>query len=101
MAEQRTDLAGSRTDLSGYRSLLARGRTELALIRTGLAFVASGLALARYFGFGYWTLLDGSLMLVGTVATIYGLKWFVRTLRNGRKFQHQLEQLLIAPEERS
>lgn len=99
LAQERNDLATSRSDLSGYRSLLARGRTELAFIRTGLAFVAIGVALVRYFGFGYWTLLDGMLIVVGAIATIFGVTRFAVTRKQQRRFDRKLAHLLtVSPD---
>jgi uncharacterized membrane protein YidH (DUF202 family) len=93
---ERNDLAVGRTDLSSYRSLLARERTELAFIRTGLAFVAIGIALMRYFGFGLWTMLDGSLIGLGAWGSIYGLKRFMATQGHRRRFDRKVEHLLAA-----
>lgn len=61
---------------------------------TGLAFVTIGLALVRYFGFGYWTILDGSLVVLGTVSTVYGLKSFLTSMKYGRQFERLLGHLL-------
>ena len=85
-SEKRNELASIRTALSGYRSVLAKGRTELAFIRTGLAFVALGAGLMRYFGLGPWTVLDGGLLLVGTVMTLRGLRGFTMISKHEKRF---------------
>jgi len=94
LAGERTQMASNRTSLSSYRSLLARGRTELAFIRTGLAFVALGIGLIRYFGFGPWTLLDGTLVVLGALSSIYGTKRFITTIKYERRFSKRLHRFL-------
>ena len=80
--------------MSTYRSVLAKGRTELAFIRTGLGFITLGLSLMRFFGLGPWTFLDGTLVVLGIAATLFGLKGFVMTTRYARKFSDSLPQLV-------
>jgi len=94
LADDRTGLAGNRTDLSCYRSLLARGRTELAFICTGLAFITFGVGLMCAFGFGPWTLLYGTLIVLGAISTVYGLKRFAATSVFERRFSRKLKDFL-------
>ena len=90
MAKERTDMAGSRTGLSSYRSILAKGRTELAFIRTGMAFIALGSGMIRYFGFGLWTVLDGGLIASGIIATLFGIKGYLVTMKYERRYSKKL-----------
>ena len=99
LASERNELAAGRTNLSSYRSLLARGRTELAFIRTGLAFVTIGIGLMRYFGLGYWTILDVSLAVIGAAATIIGSKSFITTVKYKRRFDRKLKDFLLIESE--
>ena len=80
--------------LSTYRSVLAKGRTELAFIRTGLAFIALGLGLMRYFGFGLWTILDGTLVVFGAASTVFGIKNYIVTRNYERIFVKKLSDLI-------
>ncbi len=97
LAQGRNDLAGSRTILSTYRSVLAKGRTDLAIIRTGLASIALGIALIRYFGLGLWTLLDGSLVALGAVVTLFGLRSYIVTRSRERTLSPSIDRLISAP----
>jgi len=94
LAEERNDLANSRTVLSAYRSVLAKGRTELAFIRTGLALIALGLALIRYFGLGLWTILDGTFVVLGVAATLFGVKGYLVTRNHERMFSGKISSII-------
>jgi uncharacterized membrane protein YidH (DUF202 family) len=74
-------LAEEKNRLTNNLIKLAEKRTELAIIRTGVALVALGIALARYFGFGYWTVFDGLLILGGAASAIYSTRSYVLTHR--------------------
>ena len=92
-SEKRTGLAGVRTDLAKHRSfmsekrtmiaqqrtLLAKARTELAFIRTGMAFIALATGFIRYFGIGWWTFLDGGLLVSGVVMVLTGISYYIPT----------------------
>jgi uncharacterized membrane protein YidH (DUF202 family) len=94
LAEERKILATKRTLLSTYRSVLAKGRTELAFIRTGLAFIALGIGLMRYFGLGMWTIVDGSLVVLGAASSIFGIRNYMVTRNYERIFQDKLSRLI-------
>jgi uncharacterized membrane protein YidH (DUF202 family) len=95
LTKERNDLAQSRTGFSRYRSVLAKGRTELAFIRTGLAFVALGIGMMRYFGFGPWTILDASIVVIGAASTIYGSSRFITTVKFQRIFERKMKGFLV------
>ena len=93
MSENRSGLARMRTQvahrgafLSEKRSLmaqqrtfLAKARTELAFMRTGIALVALATGLMRYFGFGWWSVIDGSIGLIGLVMVISAIYYYLPT----------------------
>lgn len=77
LAKLRTWLATRRTQLSQYRTTLAMGRTGLAFMRTGISFISIGLVLVRIFGVGYMSVLQSLLLVVGTIMTVDGIKWYL------------------------
>jgi uncharacterized membrane protein YidH (DUF202 family) len=79
LASDRTDLAEERTVLAGIRTRMARARTGLAFTRTGIAFIGLGIALFRYERIHgvFWTVFDAALILLGLLAIIEGLGWYV------------------------
>ncbi len=79
LARLRTRLAGDRTGLAWYRTSLAKGRTGLALMRTGISFIAISLTLLRIFGFGYLSIIQAPLLLVGIIMAADGLSWYLPT----------------------
>jgi uncharacterized membrane protein YidH (DUF202 family) len=91
MSGGRTSLAQSRTNLSQYRTILAKQRTELSYLRTGAALIALGSFFSRYFGVGYWSIIDVTF-IVGGLASIAGAATlFFRSYRVERKLMHKLE----------
>jgi CheY-like chemotaxis protein len=96
MAENRSGLARMRTLLghrnnflsekrslmAQQRTFLAKARTELAFMRTGVALVVLATGLMRYFGLGWWTAVDGSILLLGLVMVITGIYYYLPTRRN-------------------
>ena len=81
LAKLRTLLAEHRTLLAQYRTSLAAGRTGLAFMRTGISFISIGLVLLRIFGIGYLVPLIGCLLIVGSIMTIDGLRWYLPARR--------------------
>ncbi len=79
LAKNRTFLAEKRTSMAMQRTTLAKARTHLAFIRTGVALVALGSALTRYFGLGWWTFLDGSILVLGIIMVGQGIYFYVLT----------------------
>jgi uncharacterized membrane protein YidH (DUF202 family) len=99
LAERRTTLVEEQTDLLHTASILAQIRTEqsgartyLSLIRAGLAFLTLGVVLVRYFGISWWTLFDAALVLPSTLATIYGVVGYRRSLRSIRLLDNGLPE---------
>jgi uncharacterized membrane protein YidH (DUF202 family) len=91
MSGGRTGLAQSRTNLSQYRTLLAKQRTELAYLRTGAALIALGSFFSRYFGVGYFTIID-VLFIIGGLASIGGAATlFFKSYSAERKLVKKLE----------
>ena len=99
LAKERNDMADTRTGLASYRSVLAEIRTELAFIRTGLAFIVLGIGMMRYFGLGSWTMLDAGLMAIGVVMTLYGVRSFILTRKNEKRFAGRLRGFLTLDSE--
>jgi len=81
LAKLRTLLAEHRTLLAQYRTSLAAGRTGLAFMRTGISFISIGLVLFRIFGIGYLAPLVGILLIVGSIMTFDGLRWYLPARR--------------------
>ncbi len=79
LARLRTRLASDRTVLAWYRTSMAKGRTGLALMRTGISFIAISLTLLRIFGFGYLSIIQAPLLLVGMIMATDGLMWYLPT----------------------
>jgi len=85
LAKHRGFLAEKRTLMAQQRTFLAKARTELAFIRTGVAFLALATGLMRYFGFGWWTVMDGSILLCGAAMVGTGIYYYLPTRkREGR-----------------
>ena len=76
LASDRTDFAEERTVLACYRTLMAKARTGLSFTRTGFAFVGLGIALLRQFQAGQWTIIDITLIAVGTLMVAEGFYWY-------------------------
>ncbi len=95
LAKNRSFLAEKRTLMSQQRTFLAKARTELAFIRTGVAFVVLGTGLTRYFGFGWWTVMDGGIFLLGMVMIGTGIYYYLPT----RKKEIGLLEVLRQKEE--
>jgi hypothetical protein len=49
----------------------------------------------RFFGMELWTILDGSLVALGIVSTIYGMKRYLITTKYERRLERRLDHLLI------
>ncbi len=77
LAKNRSFLAEKRTSMAQQRTTLAKARTHLAFIRTGVALVALGSALTRYFGLGWWTIMDGSILVLGIVMVGMGIYFYL------------------------
>ncbi len=77
LAKSRSYLAEKRTIMAQQRTVLAKARTELAFIRTGVALVALGSALIRYFGIDWWTITDGTILLLGVVMIGLGIYFYL------------------------
>jgi len=79
LAKNRSFLAEKGSIMAQQRTFLAKARTELAFIRTGVAFVALGSGLTRYFGLGWWTIMDATIFLMGLVMIIIGIYYYLPT----------------------
>jgi len=79
LSKNRSFMAEKRTIMAQQRTFLAKARTELAFIRTGVAFVALGTGLTRYFGFGWWTIMDGTIFLMGVAMIVIGIYYYLPT----------------------
>jgi uncharacterized membrane protein YidH (DUF202 family) len=77
LASDRTDFAEERTMLACYRTLMARARTGLSFTRTGIAFIGIGIGLFRQYQDGLWVVLDGALIILGTVMVAEGFTWYL------------------------
>ncbi len=95
LARRRTFLAEKRTLMAQQTTFLAKARTELAFIRTGMALVALATGLIRYFGFGWWTVADGSILVFGLVMVIIGVYYYIPT----RKKEGRLLDVIRQKEE--
>jgi uncharacterized membrane protein YidH (DUF202 family) len=78
LAKGRNHLAVIRTHLSSHRTIMAKERTLLAFIRTGLALIALGTGFIRYFGFGWWSVLDTVIIGTGILMLGYAVKVYWR-----------------------
>jgi len=77
LSRRRSFLAEKRTIMAQHRTLLAKARTELAFIRTGIALIALASGLMRYFGFGWWTIMDASILFSGVVMVLIGIYYYL------------------------
>lgn len=64
-------------------------------MRTGVALVALATGLMRYFGLGWWTVVDGSIVLIGLLMVFSGIYYYVPT----RKKKGSLIDLIRQKEE--
>jgi CheY-like chemotaxis protein/uncharacterized membrane protein YidH (DUF202 family) len=78
-AQRNVFLSEKRSLMAQQRTFLAKARTELAFVRTGVALVALATGLMRYFGLGWWTVVDGSIVLIGLLMVISGIYYYVPT----------------------
>ncbi|MEJ2686625.1 MAG: hypothetical protein P8124_05335 [Gammaproteobacteria bacterium] len=85
LAKVRTYLAGVRTRYAAQRTRFARGRTGLALARTGLAFISIAVAFLRLFGAGWLLAMEIPLLILGLVAVVDGLLWYVPARRESKE----------------
>lgn len=81
LAQRNVFLSEKRSLMAQQRTFLAKARTELAFMRTGVALMALATGLIRYFGFGWWTAVDGSILLLGLVMVISGIYYYLPTRR--------------------
>jgi CheY-like chemotaxis protein/uncharacterized membrane protein YidH (DUF202 family) len=95
LSQRRVFLAEKRTLMAQQRTFLAKARTELAFMRTGVALVVMAIGLMRYFGFGWWTLADGSIMLLGSAMVASGIYYYLPT----RKSEGRLLDIIRQKEE--
>lgn len=77
LSKRRSFLSEKRTIMAQQRTLLAKARTELAFIRTGVAFALLATGLMRYFGFGWWTIMDASILIMGLVMIVMGVYYYL------------------------
>ncbi|NOY70002.1 MAG: response regulator [Deltaproteobacteria bacterium] len=77
LSKRRSFLSEKRTIMAQQRTLLAKARTELAFIRTGVAFAALATGLMRYFGFGWWTVMDASILIIGVLMVVIGVYYYL------------------------
>jgi len=82
LARRRVFLAEKRSFMAQQRTLLAKARTELAFIRTGVALVALSSGLIRYFGLGWWTVADVSILVFGLAMVTIGIYFYLPTRKN-------------------
>ncbi len=82
LSKRRVFLAEKRTLMAQQRTFLAKARTELAFMRTGVALVALSSGLMRYFGIGWWTVADGSIMFLGVAMVTIGIYYYLPTRKN-------------------
>ncbi len=92
LAKNRSFLAEKRTTMAQQRTFLAKARTELAFIRTGVALVALGSAFARHFGFGWWSIMDGSILLAGIVIISFGIYFYLPTRKEDQRLLDIMRQ---------
>ncbi len=95
LAQRNVFFAEKRSLMAQQRTFLAKARTELAFMRTGVALVALATGLMRYFGLGWWTVADGSIVLIGLIMVISGIYYYVPT----RKKEGGLIDLIRQKEE--
>src|ERR1700690_3720530 len=85
LAKVRTFLADRRSLFACNRTSFAKGRTGLAFLRTGISFITIAAAFFRIFGWGYLSLLEALLLILGVVITIDGLFWYIPSRKAGRR----------------
>ena len=90
LALERTLIADRRNVKSRLRTIMARSRTGMSFIRTGSSLFSVGLGLQVYFGSGNvpWTLLNFTLMLIGTILVADGFYWHLPAERTKRQFPY-------------
>ena len=96
MSGGRTGLAQSRTNLSQYRTILAKQRTELSYLRTGATLIALGTFFTRYFGLGYWSIIDGLILFTGVTSIVMAVKLFRKSFFIERRLLIRLEEELAS-----
>jgi CheY-like chemotaxis protein len=79
VAQRGAFLSEKRSLMAQQRTFLAKARTELAFMRTGIALVALATGLMRYFGLGWWTVIDGSIALIGLLMVISAVYYYLPT----------------------
>ena len=80
-AQRNVFLSEKRSLMAQQRTFLAKARTELAFMRTGVALVALASGLIRYFGLGWWTVVDGWIMLSGLLMVASAIYYYLPTRR--------------------
>lgn len=87
LSQRRVFLAEKRTLMAQQRTFLAKARTELAFMRTGVALVVFAVGLMRYFGLGWWSIVDVGILLLGLAMVFSGVYYYLPTRRQeGRLF---------------
>jgi CheY-like chemotaxis protein/uncharacterized membrane protein YidH (DUF202 family) len=79
LSQRRVFLAEKRTLMAQQRTFLAKARTELAFMRTGVALVVFAIGLIRYFGLGWWNVVDVSILLLGLAMVVSGIYYYLPT----------------------
>ncbi len=87
LAKVRTYLAGLRTQYAAQRTQFARSRTGLALARTGLTFISIAVAFLRLFGAGDLLFFETPLLILGILAIIDGVLWYLPARRESLRIQ--------------
>ena len=82
LAQRNVFLSEKRSLMAQQRTFLAKARTELAFMRTGVALVVLATGLMRYFGLGWWTTVDGAILLFGLFMVISGIFYYLPTRRS-------------------
>ncbi len=95
LAQRNVFLSEKRSLMAQQRTFLAKARTELAFMRTGVALVVLATGLMRYFGFGWWSVADGSIMLLGLAMVASGVYYYIPT----RKKEGRLLDVIRQKEE--
>lgn len=92
LAKNRFFLAEKITMMAKQRTFLAKARTELAFIRTGVAFIALATGLMRYFGIGWWTIMDGTIFALGLTMVGIGIYYYIPSRRQEEKIIDLIKQ---------
>jgi len=74
-------------------------QAQWPFIRTGLAFLALGRSLFRYFGFSWWSVFDGFLVLASLVMIAIGGRGYVLAARRLRRHKQEVGVDGISPEQ--